>query len=94
MLPDKSSLFGLIKEEIFSLANKVQIRPDTNILITTSSARDYIVSVKPTLQNLVAKFYATFPNSSEYTGYTADSDLGQFMNKITSLASQPVALLR
>ena len=83
-----------IKEEIFSLANKVQIRPDTNILITTSSAQDYIVSVKPTLQNLVTKFYATFPNSGEYTGYTADADLGQFMNKITSLVSQPIALLR
>ena len=79
---------------IFSLANKVQIRPDTNILITTSSARDYIASVKPTLDNLITKFYATFPNSSEYTGYIVDANLGQFMNKITSLASQPVALLR
>ena len=90
---EKIAMSG-IKEEIFSLANKVQIRPDTNILITTSSARDYIASVKPTLENLITKFYATFPNSSEYTGYIVDANLGQFMNKITSLASQPVALLR
>ena len=90
---EKIAMSG-IKEEIFSLANKVQIRPDTNILITTSSARDYIASVKPTLDNLITKFYATFPNSSEYTGYIVDANLGQFMNKITSLVSQPVALLR
>ncbi len=83
-----------IKEEIFSLANKVQIRPDTNILISTSSAREYIASVKPNLENLVTKFYAVFPNSSEYTGYTVDANLGQFMNNMMSVVSQPVAMLR
>lgn len=83
-----------IKEEIFSLANKVQIRPDTNILISTSTASDYISSVKPNLENLVTKFYAIFPDSSEYTGYTVDADLGSFMNNMMSVVSQPVAMLR
>ncbi len=82
-----------IKEEIYSFTNKVQIRPDTNIVVSTTSAKEYIESVKPSLENLVAKFYVLLPNSSEYTGYTANVELGQFMNKIVSKTGQPIAIL-
>lgn len=82
-----------IKEEIYSLANKIQVRPDTNIVISTSSAEEYIESVHPSLENLVTKFYAILPNSSQYTGYTANVELGQFMNQIMSLVAQPIAIL-
>lgn len=82
-----------IKEEIYSFTNKVQVRPDTNIVVSTTSAKKYIESVKPSLENLVTKFYALLPNSSEYTGYTVNVELGQFMNKIVSQTGQPIAIL-
>lgn len=83
-----------IKEEVYSLLNIIQLRPDTNIIISTSTAEHYIESVHPTLENLVTKFYAILPNSSQYTGYTANIEIGQFMNQIMSQVSQPSAILR
>lgn len=82
-----------IKREIYSFTNKVQIRPDTNVIISTSSAKEYIESVEPSFENLVSKFYALLPDSSKYTGYTANIELGQFMNRIVSQTGQPVAIL-
>lgn len=83
-----------IGKEVYSLINKVQLRPNSNVIISTSSAEDYIKSIKPTLENLVAKFYEILPNSSEYTGYTSNVELGDFFDNIVSPSSQPVAILR
>lgn len=83
-----------LSKEIYSLMNKVQVRPDSNIIISTSTAEEYIKSVKPTLENLVAKFYEILPRSSEYTGFTADIKLGDFFNKLESESEEAVAILR
>ena len=83
-----------IGEEIYSLMNKVQLRPDTNVIISISQAEEYIKSVKPSLENLVAKFYETLPRSSEYTGYTANIQLGDFFRTLTCTTCEPVAILR
>ncbi len=64
-----------ISKEIYSLMNKVQVRPNSNIIVSTSTAKEYIESVKPSLENLVAKFYEILPRSSEYTGFTSDIKL-------------------
>ena len=83
-----------IGEEIYSLMNKVQLRPDTNVIIATSAAEEYIKSIKPSLESLVAKFYETLPRSSEYTGYTANIQLGDFFKKLTCSTCEPVGILR
>ena len=83
-----------ISKEIYSLMNKVEVRPDTNIIISTSTAEEYITSVKPSLENLVAKFYEILPRSSEYTGYTSDIHLIDFFNKLESMSEEPIAILR
>ncbi len=82
-----------IEKEIYSLVNKVQIRPDNNVIITTCTAKEYIESVSPSLENLVAKFYEILPRSSEYTGYTIDAELGEFFNKLVCETCQPTAIL-
>ena len=61
-----------IAKEIFSLMNKVQIRPDNHVIISTCSAQKYIESVSPSLENLVTKFYEILPRSGDYTGYTVN----------------------
>lgn len=83
-----------LSKEIYSLINKVQVRPDSNVIISTSTAEEYLKSVKPTLENLVAKFYEILPRSSEYTGFTADIKLGDFFNKLESESEEAVAILR
>ena len=82
-----------IGKEIYSLMNKVQIRPDNQVIISTSTAKEYIESVSPTLENLVAKFYEVLPRSSEYTGYTINAELGEFFNQLVCQTCEPSATL-
>lgn len=82
-----------IEKEIYSLMNKVQIRPDNQVIISTSTAKEYIESVSPTLENLVAKFYEVLPRSSEYTGYTINAKLGEFFNQLVCKTCEPTATL-
>ncbi len=82
-----------ISKEIFSLMNKVQIRPDNHVIISTCSAQEYIKSVSPSLENLVAKFYEILPRSGEYTGYTVNAELGDFFTKIVCTTCEPCAIL-
>ena len=83
-----------ISKEIYSLMNKVQVRPDSNVIISTTSAQKYIESVSPSLENLVAKFYEILPRSSEYTGFTSNIKLSDFFYRLESNAGEPVAILR
>ncbi len=82
-----------IAKEIYSLSNKVQIRPDNHIIITNCSAQEYLGNVSPSLENLVAKFYEILPRSSEYTGYTIDAELGNFFNQLVCRTCEPSAIL-
>ena len=83
-----------ISKEIYSLVNKVQIRPDSNIIISKCDARLFIEDSKPILENLVAKYYEISPRSSEYTGYTSNVTIGEFFNSLTDTLSQPFGILR
>ena len=82
-----------ISKEIFSLMNKVQIRPDNHVIISTCSAQKYIESVSPSLENLVTKFYEILPRSGDYTGYTVNAELGDFFTKIVCTTCEPCAIL-
>lgn len=83
-----------ISKLLYSLMNKVQIRPDANIIISKCLAKDFIQSAQPKLENLVAKYYEIAPISSEYTGYTANTKIGDFFNQFTCTTCQPTAILR
>lgn len=82
-----------IAKEIFSLINKVQIRPDNHVIISTCPAKEYIESVSPSLENLVAKFYEILPRSGEYTGYTVSAQLGDFFTQLSCRTCEPNAIL-
>lgn len=83
-----------IRDEVYSLSNKVQIRPDCSVIVCSGSAENYIKSIEPTLENLISKFYDMLPQSSEYSGYTANVELGTFTNGILSQTRQSVAIWR
>lgn len=83
-----------VSKLLYSLMNKVQIRPDTNIVVSKCLAKDFIQNTQPSLENLVAKYYEIAAISSEYTGYTENVKIGDFFNKLSSKTAQPVAMLR
>lgn len=82
-----------ISNEIYTLINNAQIRPTTNIVISKCDANYYIENSQPSLEQLVTKYYDLFPNSSKYTGYTANITLGDFFNKLVCNSSNPTAIL-
>lgn len=67
-----------IQDEVGSLINTPSIRPTTNIIVSTSSAKDYIENSISSLEKVLTKYYDIFPNSSQYTGYTSNVILGDF----------------
>lgn len=83
-----------ISKLLYSLINKVQIRPDANIIISKCTAKDFIQNTQPSLENLVAKYYEIAAISSEYTGYTENAQLGNFFNQLSCLTCEPTAMLR
>lgn len=82
-----------ISDKIFTLINDTQIRPSSNIIISKCDAKYYIESTKPDLENLIAKYYETLPNSSIYTGFITDATIGDFFNALISKTSMPYAIL-
>lgn len=83
-----------ISKEIYSLVNKVQIRPDVNLVISKCSAQQYISNAKPNLENLISKYYEILSRSSDYTAYSANVKIGDFFNNLTDDSSEAFAILR
>lgn len=82
-----------ISDEIYSLINNIQVRPSANIIISKCEAKTYIENSKPSLETLITKYYEIFPNSSLYTGYTSNSTVGEFFNRMTCQTCEPNAIL-
>jgi len=73
-----------ISDEIYTLINEPEIRPSTNLVITKSTAKYYIENSKPLFENLLTKYYTVFSNSSQNTGYTSNTTIGEFFNRLIS----------
>lgn len=82
-----------ISNEVYSLINNTQIRPSTNFIVSRCNALYYIKNSEPIIEKAVTKYYEIFPNSSKYTGYTANITLGQFFNRLTCKTCENVAIL-
>ena len=82
-----------ISDEIYSLMNDIQVRPSANIVISKCDAKYYIEMSEPNLENIITNYYQIFPNSSEYTGYTADATIGNFFNNLMCNACEAYAIL-
>ena len=82
-----------ISKEIYTLINNIQIRPDVSIVICRCESSYFIKESKPTLENIVAKYYEIAPQSTEYTGYTSNVKIGDFFNKLNCSTCEPYAIL-
>ena len=82
-----------ISNEIYTLINDTQVTPSSNIIISKCTAKSYLEQTSPELKKLVSKYYETFTNSSNYTGYIPDATIGDFFNDLSSKTSEPYAIL-
>jgi len=82
-----------ISKHIYTLMNDTQIRPSANIVVSKCDAKYYIENSKPILENLITKYYDIFDYSSNFTGYTADATIGDFLNKLECDTCSPFAIL-
>lgn len=82
-----------VSEELFTLVNNLEIRPDCNIIISRCKAMDYLDNVKPTLESVSARYYELILNSSEYTAYSENIALKDFYNSLLNSSSSPYAIL-
>ena len=82
-----------ISNEVYTLINNSQIRPSTNILISKSTAKEYLETVKPSFENLLSEYYDIYDLSSEFTGYTSDTNIGHFFHSLECEFCQPYAIL-
>lgn len=82
-----------ILPEITYLMNDSQIRPTTNIIISTENAKNYIENSTSSLEGILTKYYDIFPTSAEYTGYTSNIKLNKFYQNLINPESGAVAIL-
>lgn len=82
-----------ISEEIYTLINDIQLRPDTAIIVSKSKAKEYIENSKPDLESSISEYYEITPESSSYTGFTDYMTIGKFYNNLCSNSSETYAIL-
>ena len=82
-----------IEDEVYTLVNNIQIRPDCSIIVSRSDAYDFLNNSKPVLINLVERYYEVVVTSGEYTGYSSDVKLVDFYSALKDPTIEPVAIL-
>ena len=83
-----------VSEYIYTLANNIQIRPNTNIIISRGSAADFLSKSIPTLETLSSRYYDLILNSSKYTGHSDNIHLSDFFSRILDSSREASAILR
>ena len=82
-----------ISNEITSLFNNTEIRPDCSIIVSRCDAYDFLNNSKPLLVNLIERYYEVVVNSGDYSGYSTNIKLIDFYSSINDSTIQPVAIL-
>ena len=82
-----------IANEVYTLINDVQIRPDCSMIISRCDAYDFLNNSKPVLINLVERYYEVVVTSGEYTGYSSDIKISDFYSHLKEPSIQPLAIL-
>ncbi len=82
-----------LASEIYSLMNNVQVRPSANIVISRTTASMYLNSSNPNIEEVVTKYYDTFPITSTFTGFSQNITLGKFFNSLSCSTCSCTAIL-
>lgn len=75
------------------MINNEEIRPTANLIISKTTAYDYLNNSNPNLEKLTTQYYETFSITGRFTGYFANLTIGDFYNNLSSPHSDPTAIL-
>ena len=82
-----------IATEIYSLINNEEVRPTANLVISKSTAYEYLNNSKPNLEKLTTQYYETFSITGRFTGYFSNISIGDFYNDLSATCHDPTAIL-
>ena len=85
----KESLEGYINPFVTSK----EIRPRTSIVISKSSAKDFLKTITPVLEPNPARYLDLMLSSHSYSGYNVGTELVDFYWNVQSKYTQPIAIL-
>ncbi len=78
---------------MYTLTNNIDVRPDCNVLISRSTAYDFLSNSKSEIESITAKYYEIIASSSRYTGYTSNITLSDVFNGISDTFGEASAIL-
>ena len=81
-----------IKDYMSALGNNVEIRPTCNLIISSKSALDVLNKVANSGENFSSRLYEYILTSADYTGYTVDATISNFLARIHNKQSQATAI--
>lgn len=82
-----------ISDYIYTLENNVELRSNCNILVSTSTAEEFINSSTPILEHSTSKYYEIITTSSRYSGYTSNATLNTVYTSIVDDFSETSTML-
>ncbi len=83
-----------ISDIIYTLINDIELRPDCNVIISRSTAYDFLSDSKSEIESITSKYYEIIATSSRNTGFTADITISDIFNRLTDTYGEPCAILR
>lgn len=81
-----------VKNYINILANDTEIRPNCNLIISSSTAYDVLNKVSNSGESFSSRLYEYVLNSVDFTGYTINSPFSKFSAHINSDQTQALAV--
>ncbi len=82
-----------VAEIVYTLTNNIDVRPDCNVIISRSTAYDFLSNSKSEIESITAKYYEIIASSSRYTGYTSNITLSDVFNGIDDTFGEASAIL-
>lgn len=82
-----------ISDIIYTLINNVELRPDCNVLISRSSAYEFLSMSKSEIESITSKYYEIIATSSKYTGYTANITISDIFDRMSDTFGEASAIL-
>ena len=82
-----------ISDIVYTLYNHPEVRPSCNVVISRSSAYDFLANSNSSLENITAKYYEIITTSSQTTGFTSDITLSDVISGISDTLGEASAIL-
>lgn len=85
----KNGIYSIIN----AMVNKIEIRPDCNIIISRIPKDEFSDSDKPPIQDLLSEYYDVATNTENKSGYTENMTVTNFFYALKCHCNEPFASL-